>query len=153
MKTLIFLKVVLSGLFLSIVMNMIAQNYSSSVSTYRVTAYQKGNDQITSMSNEAAIIPAAVLYVPNAFTPNGDGLNDTFACVGEGITEFDLQIFNRWGELIFESNDMKVQWDGSYKNEVAPIGVYVYKIIAKGPGINGKSKKQIYENGSVTLVI
>lgn len=129
----------------------VAQNASADV--YRVTAVQKSNNQILSISNEAAIIPAAVLYIPNAFTPNGDGLNDSFGCIGEGITEYTLQIFDRWGSLIFESSDMKVQWDGNYKNELAPTGVYVYKVRAVGPGMNGSIKKQINKAGSVTLVI
>jgi len=133
--------------------NLIAQTPSGEINKYRVTAFQNGNNQVMSVSNEAEIIPAAVLYIPNAFTPNGDGLNDTFGAVGEGITEYDMQIFNRWGNLIFESNEIKIRWDGYYHNEMAPLGVYVYKISAKGPSTNGKSKNLINESGSVTLVL
>ena len=150
MKSLNSLKAKLSILILFIVMNAVSQNSSN---IYRVTAYQKGNNQVMSVSNEVEIVPAAVLYIPNAFTPNGDGLNDTFGAVGEGITEYNMQIFDRWGNLIFESNNINVQWDGNYHNEIAPLGLYVYKVEAKGPGLNGKSKKLIHENGSVTLVI
>jgi gliding motility-associated-like protein len=133
--------------------NIMAQNLVDAASRYRVTAYQKGNDQIMSVSNEVGVVPPIALYIPNAFTPNGDGLNDTFGPVGEGITDYSMQIFNRWGNLIFESNDMNVQWDGNYHNEIAPTGTYVYKLSAKGPSTNGKSKKLIYESGSVTLVL
>lgn len=120
---------------------------------YRVTAYQKGGNQIASVSNEVDIIPPAVFYIPNAFTPNDDGLNDSFGLVGEGITEYNLQIFNRWGNLVFESHDMKSQWDGNYQNTKAEIGVYVYKITGKGPSDNGKFSKLINMNGTVTLVL
>jgi gliding motility-associated-like protein len=130
-----------------------AQNSSDAIEKYRVSAYKNGNGQVISLSNEVEIIPAALLYIPNAFTPNGDGLNDTFGGKGEGITDYNLQIFNRWGNLIFESNDMKNQWDGNYHNEIAPIGVYVYKISAKGPSANGRSKNLINEKGNVTLVL
>lgn len=146
------LKTILSIILLFFIANIIGQN-SSAIKKYRVTAYKNGNGQVMSVSNEVEIIPAALLYIPNAFTPNGDGLNDTFGGKGEGITEYNLQIFNRFGNLIFESNDMKNQWDGNYKNEIAPIGVYVYKINAKGPSANGRSKNLINEKGNITLVL
>lgn len=133
--------------------SLMAQNYGDAQNQYKVTAYQKGKNQIVSVSNEVEIIPPLVYYIPNAFTPNGDGLNDSFGLVGEGITEYTIQIFNRWGNLIFESKDPKNQWDGSYHNEKSEVGVYVYKISAKGPSANGKFKKLIYLDGIVTLVM
>lgn len=153
MKTLTTLKTKLSIMILLFVINAVAQSSSDAVNTYRVTAYQKNNNEVVSVSNEVQIVPAAIIYIPNAFTPNGDGMNDTFGANGEGIVEYTLQIFNRWGELIFESNDIKVQWDGVYQNEIAPIDVYVYKLAATGPSFNGKGTKKIYKSGTVTLVI
>lgn len=132
---------------------IIAQNPSDAANKYRVTAFQKGNNQVRSVSNEVEIIPAALLYIPNAFTPNDDGLNDTFGAIGEGITEYNIQIYNRWGELIFESNDIKTQWDGNYHNEIVPMGVYVYKISARGPNTSGKSTNSINKTGDITLVL
>ncbi len=143
----------LLNVVMSISESSIAQNYADGQSTYRVTAYQKGKNQVISTSNEIEITPPVVYYIPNAFTPNGDGLNDTFGLIGEGITEYTIQIFNRWGNLIFESQDTKNQWDGTYHNEKSEIGVYVYKISAKGPTTNGKYKKLIYLDGIVTLVM
>lgn len=70
-------------------------------------------------------------YIPNAFTPNGDGLNDTFRMVGlppENITEFHFQIFNRWGEAIFSTVDIEMGWDGTLKGENCPAGVYVWAV-------------------------
>lgn len=71
------------------------------------------------------------LYVPNAFTPNGDGINDLFKAVGAEIEDFHLQIFDRWGELIFESFDIDVGWDGGVGDHYVESEVYVWDIVAK----------------------
>lgn len=70
-------------------------------------------------------------YLPNAFTPDGDGLNDEFMPVGstDNITSFKMQIYNRWGQLLFESSDITSGWDGSYNSEILQGGSYVYKIV------------------------
>jgi gliding motility-associated-like protein len=70
------------------------------------------------------------MYVPNCFSPNGDGLNDTFKPQGpEGnFTSFDMKIFDRWGELIYESYDMSKGWNGMYKNDIVSLDVYVWVI-------------------------
>ena len=68
------------------------------------------------------------IYIPNAFTPNDDGLNDLFEPKVLYIKEYHLLIFNRWGEEIFESFDSKYLWDGKTKNNEGIMeGVYVYK--------------------------
>ena len=67
-------------------------------------------------------------FIPNAFTPNGDGLNDTFEPKMSNIETYKIMIFNRWGELIFEGNDPRFIWDGTYKGVVVPDGTYTYKI-------------------------
>ena len=96
---------------------------------------------------------------PNAFTPNpsgpsgghytfGDKENYVFyPFVQDGIAEYKLQIFTRWGELIFESNDLKIGWDGYYKGKLAPQGVYIYKATCKF----GTGQLKIY-TGDVTLL-
>lgn len=114
---------------------------------YRVTAYKKGDNTVKSLSNTVETTAPFNLYIPNAFTPNGDGLNDVFGAAGEGISEFTMQVFNRWGNLVFETNDMRRQWDGTYKGEKAELGVYVYQVMAKGP-----KSYMIKRQGSVTLV-
>ncbi len=69
------------------------------------------------------------LYLPNSFTPNNDGLNDSFVpVVNEYITNYDFRIYNRWGELIFKTNQISEGWDGRVNNQMAEIDVYVYKI-------------------------
>jgi gliding motility-associated-like protein len=68
------------------------------------------------------------LYVPNTFTPNGDGINDFFTIKGKEIKTFQLYIFNRWGELIFESDNMDYQWDGAHNGRQVLIDTYVWKV-------------------------
>lgn len=74
-----------------------------------------------------------ILYAPNAFTPDGDTYNDTWQVHIEGldIYDFHLTIFNRWGEIIWESYDANAAWDGSYGGEIVNTGTYVWQIIAK----------------------
>jgi gliding motility-associated-like protein len=70
-------------------------------------------------------------YIPNAFTPNGDGLNDVFRIIGlppENITKFNLQIFNRWGEVVFSTTDILEGWNGRLKGELCPEGTYIWVI-------------------------
>ncbi|MDG0974239.1 MAG: choice-of-anchor L domain-containing protein [Crocinitomicaceae bacterium] len=69
-------------------------------------------------------------YVPEAFSPNGDGNNDVFTgrIFEECVKDFDLRIFNRWGEMIFHSESIYNAWDGTFKGKYAEEGVYVYKI-------------------------
>jgi gliding motility-associated-like protein len=71
------------------------------------------------------------IYVPNAFTPDGNGLNDNFEVQSEYITQFEILILNRWGEIIYRSNDVNFKWDGTYLGDPVPGGVYVYKIFAR----------------------
>jgi gliding motility-associated-like protein len=114
---------------------------------YRVIAYKQGNPEITSMSNETEVIPTMFIYVPNSFTPNGDGLNDTFGISGEAIQNFSMRIFNRWGDMIFETNSTDEQWNGTFKGQKAPTGSYVYKIFA-----SGLTGKKVQKEGTITLV-
>lgn len=73
------------------------------------------------------VIPNANYFIPNAFTPNGDGVNETFNIEGVNITSTSLQIFDRWGELLFSSSEMNNGWDGSFNNKPMQGGVYLYK--------------------------
>lgn len=70
------------------------------------------------------------IYMPNAFTPNNDGRNDIFTPVGFGYKEdgFNLRIFTRWGELIYETDNFEKGWDGTSKGELCMEGIYVYRI-------------------------
>ncbi|MEY3849651.1 MAG: hypothetical protein RJA38_92 [Bacteroidota bacterium] len=72
--------------------------------------------------------PYFPVYVPNTVTPNGDGLNDVFLVVGENLTGFHLQIFDRWGILIFETNNPNEAWLAGYKGYFVPNDVYTWKL-------------------------
>ncbi|NNF01352.1 MAG: PKD domain-containing protein, partial [Bacteroidia bacterium] len=93
--------------------------------------------------------PFYSLYVPSAFSPNNDNRNDLFVAQGYGVVEFKIEIFNRWGQLQFTSDNMLEGWNGKYNNDAAPVpaGVYVYKIFARDD--QGKKHNKI---GTVTLV-
>jgi len=66
------------------------------------------------------IASSSGIKVPNAFTPNGDGLNDEFRIMNAGILELmEFKIYNRWGELVFETNDITKGWDGTFKGKAS----------------------------------
>ena len=79
-------------------------------------------------SDETLVLVEGSLYIPNAFTPNGDGINDFFGPEAIDVTRYSLKIFNRWGEIIFTSNDLKNKWNGSFKGKLAQNDVYVFQI-------------------------
>jgi gliding motility-associated-like protein len=92
-----------------------------------------------------------IYYVPNTFTPDGDEFNNTFKPVfTSGFDPFDynLTIFNRWGEVVFESNNALFGWDGTYQGKFAPDGVYVWKIEFK----TKKNDARKTANGHITIL-
>lgn len=76
---------------------------------------------------EVKVEPVFTFYVPNSFTPDANGINDEFFGTGEGFTSYSMWIYDRWGELIFESNEADYYWDGTYKNKQVQEGVYSYR--------------------------
>lgn len=66
------------------------------------------------------------IYIPNSFTPNGDNINDLFQVFGVGVLEYDLKIFDQWGNVVFQSKDINQAWDGRFLGRIAPAGVYTY---------------------------
>ncbi len=98
---------------------------------------------------EIAYIPEFGFWVPNAFTPgNRDGMNDVFKPKVFGVEEYTFTIFNRWGELIYETHDINEGWNGTYKGANSPMDVYVWKCDFK----NKISEATEYHVGHVTLV-
>ncbi len=90
---------------------------------------------------------AANVFLPNVFSPNGDGENDVLYVRGEGIQYLELIIYNRWGEKIFETADQKNGWDGTYKGMKVDAGVYSYILTAEFSGNVTKTLQ-----GTVTVV-
>jgi len=93
------------------------------------------------------INPLSLVYAPTAFTPDRDGLNDTFELVGDLVTELKFIVYSRNGQLIFESNQLNKAWDGTYQGDLVPSGVYYYQVEFRD--INMKPNVQ---TGTVTLL-
>ena len=95
--------------------------------------------------------PVVTYHIPNAFSPNGDGRNDLFHGVGilDGYKDFSMSIWNRWGEMVFYSEDPTEGWDGTKMNkgEVSTLGVYVYLVEYTGP--RGEKERR---KGYATLI-
>jgi gliding motility-associated-like protein len=96
----------------------------SVILTYNNTCHLYDTIEVTALEDDPP------LFVPNSFTPNGDGLNDVFSPAGnyESIIDFYMAIYNRWGKLIFETRNKNNGWDGIIDNETIQLGVYIYKI-------------------------
>ena len=138
---------VLAVMFLTITAN--AQEAPDGKRRYRVTAFKSYNTEITSMSNTADAYPKSTLYIPSAFSPDGDGVNDAFGVKGKNIISLKMKIYNRWGELVYESQQLNDTWDGTYLgNPITSTDVFVYTVSAVS--IDGKPLPD--ENGTVTLV-
>jgi gliding motility-associated-like protein len=114
---------------------------------YRITAYQKGDNKVFSESNVACVSTEPKLYAPTAFTINGDNLNETFKLGGIFLEDFHIQIVNRYGEIVFKSDNMDESWDGTFMGNPVPADVYMFH--AEGHGRNGKL---VTIKGTVTLI-
>jgi gliding motility-associated-like protein len=104
-----------------------------------------------SLTKYLDIRPAFTWFMPNAFTPNSDGTNELFRGSGFtfGVTDFNMQIWNRWGEMVFETNNLEAGWDGQIRDtgEWAPQGVYVYVVSFTAP----RGERQVFK-GYATLI-
>ncbi|MDP1802161.1 MAG: gliding motility-associated C-terminal domain-containing protein [Bacteroidota bacterium] len=111
---------------------------------------------VTTTDNNGCIVTNTVLvqvdiicgdaFVPSAFSPNGDGFNDFWCVYGNCITSMNIQLYNRWGEKVFESGDKNNCWDGSYKGVMQNDAVFIYQL--KASLVNGE---EIIKKGNVTL--
>lgn len=95
-----------------------------------------------------ALTEEAVLFIPNAFTPNNDGINDVFEIKGTSIADYNLYIYNRWGQVIWSTHNFEISWDGTNRSgeKVAP-GSYIYKITG-----TDYLKQSINYQGMVTVL-
>ena len=93
------------------------------------------------------IIEEDLFYLPNSFTPNGDGSNDIFAPKGLGFKSYTLAIFDRWGQVILSPSNNSQGWDGKFKGDICQDGVYVYQVM-----VLDKDGKRHTRTGHVTLM-
>ena len=108
---------------------------------YTITLIVSDQDKCTdTISNTLISYPPFNFYIPNAFTPDGDGINDAFSGVGEGFVNYELAIFNRWGEEIFNSYNYNKKWGTGSRGvlDSIPIDVYAYRIIVTTPILERK---------------
>jgi len=96
--------------------------------TYTITQIvTSANGCSDTAQTTVSVMFETTFFAPNAFTPNGSGNNDVFMIKGVGLNDFKLSIYDRWGEKIFESNDILKGWDGTYKGRFVEQDVYVWK--------------------------
>jgi gliding motility-associated-like protein len=133
--------------------------WNTGETTVDINVYKGGSydviisDEICSISDTVVIkayCPPS-LYIPNAFTPNGDDMNNTFFAKSRNIVGFNILIFDRWGMLIFESDNVFQHWDGTFKGRPVQQDVYVWKICYSYYNIEGPlvEKNRI---GTVTVI-
>jgi len=140
-------KVTLVLMLVLIVGSVFSQDLQNPPDQYRIAAVRSNHPDIVSVSNEVRLYLPMKIYLPTAFTPNGDGLNDTFGAVGEGIEAYQLRIYNRWGEIIFQAKSIKEKWSGLQNGKPVPQGEYSYELLAYG-----KEFGEIHTSGSVMVI-
>jgi gliding motility-associated-like protein len=117
------------------------------ITIYKITAFANGAGVVPSVSNVVTIVKEPNLFYPTAFTPNGDNLNDIFNVFGQFITSFEMKIFNRWGELMYATDDLDKGWDGLYKGTLMPEGTYVFRA-----AITDQAGRTFDRSGTVVLL-
>ena len=118
--------------------------------TIRVRAFGQLPCQLSDASslNSKAENPLGnQIFIPNTFTPNNDGKNDIFYVYGNTIAKMKLRVYNQWGQFIYESLNVLNGWDGTYKGEIQPNGVYVY-----GVDIEFNDGTKTTKKGTITLL-
>ncbi|MCB0395644.1 MAG: gliding motility-associated C-terminal domain-containing protein [Flavobacteriales bacterium] len=104
---------------------------------------------IDSTMGTVCIVEVPTLYIPNAFSPNGDGFNDLFMAKGIAIESFEMYVFDRWGNLIYQATDINQGWNGKVEGSQEPAQEDVYVWLVKATDIYGENRKL---TGHVTLV-
>ncbi|HRN80053.1 MAG TPA: gliding motility-associated C-terminal domain-containing protein [Ferruginibacter sp.] len=99
-----------------------------STTTYSVVGQNPAGCLDTASVQIEVIAGDEEIYIPNAFTPNGDGINDFFRVYGHQIRETEMLIFNQWGEKIYEAKNTINGWNGRHKGKLQPSGVYIYVV-------------------------
>jgi len=114
---------------------------------FRVKAYEFNGNQQVSWSNEICFYFSPNVFVPNAFTPNGDNLNERFNVVPVAVNKFEMEIYNRWGERVYITDDPTKGWDGNYLNAPAQADVYMYTL-----KFTDFENRPYYKSGTVHLM-
>lgn len=114
---------------------------------YRIIAMEMDGNKQVSYSNTVCLPHVPQVYVPNAFSPNNDAVNDFFSISAIGITESNISIYNRWGEKVYQNTQGEtINWDGKFKSAPVPDDVYIYTLQLRT--IHGE---KIYRTGNIYL--
>ena len=120
---------------------------------FRVVAIKDTITMDSSISNSVCFVPASYIWVPSGFSPNQNGLNDVFKPIlgyvfgnhPNPALRYEFRIFNRWGQMIFKTNNPTAGWDGNFMDRECPIGLYVYEVRAIGyDGVPHQKKGTVY---------
>ena len=122
--------------------------YNENLNIYRIVALRNQNQQIISVSNAVSVEKPYALYAPNAFSPDGDGINDFFSISGQSLSDFQIEVYNRWGQMVYKSKNISDNWNGKYNGKDLPPGTYVYKV--KTTSL--LSEEKFVKSGTVSLV-
>jgi gliding motility-associated-like protein len=124
--------------------------FGGNYSTEYIVTITTSNGCVGNANVLITVIPNYEIFIPNAFSPNGDGANDEWSIYGNlpGIKQLNVMVFNRIGEKVFESTDINFKWDGHYKGISAPPGVYAY--VAEFVWVDNHIDNQY--RGSLTIV-
>ncbi|MCC7029349.1 MAG: gliding motility-associated C-terminal domain-containing protein [Chitinophagaceae bacterium] len=108
------------------------------IGTYCFTLYAYNQlGCMSSTTNCAEVVRNEIIYIPNAFSPNGDFVNNTLKVKGENFDLLNFEIYDRWGELLFKTDEVTTGWDGNYKGKPMEVGTYFYMVEYSA---NGKFK-------------
>jgi gliding motility-associated-like protein len=127
------MKTILAIISLLFTATMFAQNATNHNEVpFRIVAHKTTDNAVISVSNEVEVTKKLNIQVPNAFSPDGDGVNDDFMVVHDGVEHFTMDIYNRWGELVYHTDDTELPWDGLHKGKDCQQDAYIYVISARG---------------------
>ncbi|MBI1305845.1 MAG: T9SS type B sorting domain-containing protein [Bacteroidetes bacterium] len=107
---------------------LIDGNSSNFRQCFRIKAIEQDGQNKESWSNEICFYFEPNVYVPTAFTPNKDGVNDVFHPVSVAVQDYKLTLYNRWGQMVYQTDDQTQSWDGTFEGVDSPAGVYMYVI-------------------------
>jgi len=123
------------------------ENANQQIRQYRIRGESNDDPSLIVFSNYIIKVAESILIMPNSFTPDGDGLNDYFKPEGTEMDQYNLKIFTRYGNIIFETDDQNIGWDGTYNGDEMPPTTFIY--IIEAVDVLGKKYNM---NGQVLIV-
>ena len=105
---------------------------SSADICYRIVAIERSGNKQVSISNTACVPVYPIVFIPTAFSPNNDGLNDYYKPSYAGLNVYTFEIYDRWGQMVYSDSFDSKGWDGTFRGKPAEAGAYVYRLSAVG---------------------